>query len=205
MLPPSFTLFCPNTVTGRQPLPSPVKTYDAACFNFSVWTASVQRSAALDGDVLPSNSGQVPQMWHTWLTACHWQGSLPSITEAAMATLAGCEKAASDRLDVKNNMPHDTADDTFVIYQEQPPTSPYTQCYWHFRDHRGGCQNHTTLNNFFFHNGFLRHTNEIGVKTVLCLLGYDKMVNQKNEKSKYLLSSIATVIYFKSQIFLTYL
>lgn len=92
------------------------------------------QSVAHDGDVLTSNSGQVPQMWHTWLTACHWQGSLPSTSKAAMATLAGGEKAPSDRLDVKTNMPYDTADDTFVIYQEQPPTSPYTQRYWHTRD-----------------------------------------------------------------------
>lgn len=153
LIPLSLTLFCPNTVTSTQPSPSAVSKDSQLkarriifyrLYSHHSENCSTRRRCLALANALPYNSGQVPQMWHTWLTACHWQGSLPSTLKAAMATSAGCEKATSDRLDVKNNMPYDTADDTFVIYQEQLPTSPYTQRYWHLRDNHGGYKNQGT-------------------------------------------------------------
>lgn len=98
-----------------------------------------------------------------------------------MATLAGCEKAASDRLAAKNNMPYDTTDDAFVIYQEQPPTSPYTQRYWHLRDNHGGYKKKKS-GNFVVANcsGLKKKTYKITVKKNpknFCLHNYNIIIN----------------------------
>lgn len=76
---------------------------------------------------------------------------------------------SSDRLGAKNNMPCDTVDDTFVIYREQPLTSPYTQCYWHFRDNwsEGHDIKITKLCSVIHLNGFSYKNTKVHLKNIL--------------------------------------
>lgn len=83
-------------VLGRRQQQSPnTLNQKPAAWSFTVSAAAIQRIAALGGDVLhwPTHClttlGQVPQMWHIWLTACHWEGSLPSTPEGCHGNLGG--------------------------------------------------------------------------------------------------------------------